>query len=53
MSTLLMDVEPGESVEIGGTATITLEEKTGRRARLKIEADKSVQVKRLGGKKRA
>lgn len=52
MSTLLMDMEPGDAVEIG-TAKIILEEKTGRRARIRIEADKSVPVKRLNGKRRA
>lgn len=50
MSVLLIDIAPGDSVEINGNAKITLEEKTGRRARIRIEADKSVQVKRLSGK---
>ena len=46
----MIDMEPGDSVQIG-EARLTLEEKTGRRARIKIEVDKSVQVTRLGGRK--
>jgi len=53
MSTLLIDMEPGDALDISGAVKITIEEKTGRRARVRVEADRSVQVKRLHGKKRA
>lgn len=44
---LFMDIEPGQAVNVNGPATIFIEEKTGRRTRLRIEAAKSVKVKRL------
>lgn len=49
MSVLMMDMEPGDAISINGPAKITIEDKTGRRARIRIEADKSVQVIRLTG----
>lgn len=47
MSILRMDIKPGESVRIGPYAVITLEEKAGKTARLKIEADASVPIRRI------
>lgn len=46
MSLLRIDIKPGESIRIGD-AVITLEEKTGKLARLAIEADKKVPVSRV------
>lgn len=46
MATLRIDLKPGESVSIGG-AVVTLEQKTGQVARISIEADRSVPVKRI------
>lgn len=43
---LKIDLKPGQSVAIGN-ATITLEEKSGKVARLVINADKSVPIQRI------
>ena len=43
---LTIDIKVGESIRIGD-ATITLEEKSGKIARLSIEADKSVPIHRV------
>lgn len=43
---LKLDIKPGESVRIGDVAVITLEEKSGQIARLSIQADRSVPIKR-------
>ena len=45
MALLRIDIKPGESVRIGD-AVITLEDKSGKIARLAIEADKSVPISR-------
>ena len=47
MSILRMDIKPGESVRIGPYAVITLEEKAGKTARLKIDADRAVSISRV------
>lgn len=44
---LQINLKIGESISIGGIAIITLEEKSGRSARLAIDADRSVSVKRV------
>lgn len=44
---LRIDLSPGESVTIGGYATITLEQKSGGRARLAFEADRSIPIRRV------
>lgn len=46
---LKMDMKVGQSIRIG-TTIITLEDKTGRTARLSIEADSSVPVARVEAK---
>ncbi|MDN7179099.1 carbon storage regulator [Caballeronia sp. SEWSISQ10-4 2] len=43
---LKMDLKPGESVKIGDV-TITLEDKSGKVARLSIEAPTSVPIDRV------
>lgn len=43
---LKIDIRPGESVKIGD-AVITLEDKSGKVARLSIDADKSVPIERV------
>lgn len=43
---LKLDIKPGESIRIGDFAVITLEEKSGKTARLSIQADKSVPIRR-------
>lgn len=43
---LKIDLGPGESVRVG-EATVTLEEKSGQRARLAFEADRSVPIRRV------
>lgn len=44
---LTIDLEPGESVRIGDVAVVTLREKSGRRARIEFQADRSVPIKRV------
>ena len=44
---LKLELRPGESITIGTVATVTLEEKSGKIARLAIQADKSVPVSRV------
>jgi hypothetical protein len=44
---LFFDLKPGQSVDIGGIATITMEEKSGRSARIKFDADRSVKISRV------
>jgi hypothetical protein len=43
---LKLDLKPGESVKIGD-AVITMEEKSGKVARLSIQADKSIPIERV------
>ncbi|MBU9386633.1 carbon storage regulator [Burkholderia multivorans] len=43
---LKLDIKPGESVKIGDIAVITLEDKSGKVARLSIQADKSIPIQR-------
>ena len=43
---LALDLKVGDSIKIGD-AVITLEEKSGKYARLIINADKSIPVKRM------
>lgn len=43
---LKLELRVGESVKIG-SAVVTLEDKSGRIARLAIEADKSVPIQRV------
>lgn len=43
---LVLDVKVGESIRIGD-AIVTLEDKSGKVARLSIEADKAVPIKRI------
>lgn len=43
---LKLDIKVGESVRIGDIAVITLEDKSGKVARLAISADKSVPISR-------
>lgn len=44
---LKLEIRPGESITIGNVAVVTLEEKSGKIARLAIQADKSVPVSRV------
>lgn len=44
---LRIDLEPGDSVRIGNYAVITLEQKSGQRARLGFEADRSIPIERV------
>lgn len=44
---LTIDLEPGESVRIGDYAVVTLREKSGRRARVEFQADRSIPIKRV------
>lgn len=48
MSRLLVDLKVGEAVKINGPSVVTLEEKSGQRARLSIEADENVRIERPG-----
>lgn len=44
---LILDLKVGESIAIGSYATVTLEEKSGKIARLAIHADKDIPVSRV------
>lgn len=47
MSRLYMDLEPGDVVDVDdGRIQFTVVEKSGRRARVKIEADRSIPIVR-------
>lgn len=43
---LKIDMKVGDSIRIGDYATITLDDKSGKIARLSIQADKSIPVSR-------
>ena len=44
---LRLDLKPGESVRIGNYATITLEAKAGKAARIAFQADKGITISRI------
>lgn len=44
---LKIDLRPGESVRIGDVAVITLEEKSGKAARISFKADRSVPITKV------
>lgn len=44
---LKIDLEPGQSVRIGDFAVVTLEEKSGQRARLAFKADRSIPISKI------
>lgn len=44
MSTLKLEVRPGETITIGDNVTVTLEEKSGQVARLSFEAPRSISI---------
>lgn len=46
MTSMHVDLRVGESVKISGPATVMLEEKSGQRARLTIQADPGVKIER-------
>jgi sRNA-binding carbon storage regulator CsrA len=50
---LRLDLKPGESVRIGTFATITLEEKSGKSARIAFHADRSVPITRVPAEDKA
>lgn len=45
--TLRLDLRPGDSVRIGDYAVVTLEDKSGKTARITFEADRSVPIERV------
>ena len=45
---LYLELEVGEGITIGAGIKIKLEQKTGRKVRLRIEADRLIPVKRFG-----
>lgn len=44
---LRLDLKPGESVRIGDSIVITLEEKSGKAARIAFQADRSVAISKI------
>lgn len=44
---LKLELRPGESVKIGDVAIITLEDKSGKAARIAFQADRSVPITRV------
>jgi len=52
VTSLTLDVTVGEAVSIDkGRITVTVEEKSGRRARLRFMADEKVSVEKAGAKR--
>lgn len=47
-SNLIMDIKPGESLDLGGLVRVELVQKSGRIARLKVTAPKDVEIRRSG-----
>lgn len=47
---LRIDLKPGESVRIGDNCVITLEEKSGKAARIAFQADRSVPIVKVQGR---
>jgi len=47
MSTLKLEIRPGETIAISDTVTVTLEEKSGQVARLSFEADRSIPIRKV------
>ena len=41
---LFLDLRPGEAIRIGGEARVAVEEKSGQRVRLRVEAEGSVPI---------
>lgn len=46
MSMMRIDLVPGESVTIGGNVVVTLEAKSGQRARLAVDAPRTVKIQK-------
>jgi sRNA-binding carbon storage regulator CsrA len=44
---LKLDIKPGDRILIGDVAVVTLEQKSGQTARLAVQADKSVKIRRV------
>lgn len=44
---LKLDLNVGQSIQIGDNVTLTLEKKTGQVARLSFNADRSVPIRRV------
>jgi hypothetical protein len=44
---LKIDLEPGQAIMVGDMAKVLLESKSGRRARLSVEAGKDVPIKKV------
>lgn len=43
-SSLIVDIKPGETLDLGGLATISLVQKSGKAARLWVQADRQLNV---------
>lgn len=51
---LTLDVRVGESVAVdSGRVTVTVEEKSGQRARLRFMADEAITIRKQGGAPKA
>lgn len=46
---LRMDVQVGESIEIGEGIVVTLEKKSGQTARIAVRADPGLKIRRMQG----
>ncbi len=52
ITSLTFDVGVGEAISIDrGRITVTVEEKSGRRSRLRVMADEKISVEKAGAKK--
>lgn len=46
LSSLIMDIQPGEYLQLGDSIRVELVQKSGRKARLKVLAEKSVAIRK-------
>lgn len=44
---LRIDLRPGEGVRVGDNVIVRLEQKSGNRARISVEADRSIAIEKL------
>lgn len=48
---LRLDIKPGESIRIGDLCVITLEDKSGKTARVAFDADRSIKITKVAAEK--
>lgn len=51
LSSLIIDVRPGERLDVSGSVTVELLHKSGQLARLRVTAPRDVRIVKAGGDK--